>query len=216
MSECACEKCVKACHGNPGWFKPGEAERAAAHLGIPFEQFSRQFLIKDSCSNWGAPDAPWVWSPRKASDGPDEHRTYRSQRTNGTCVFLENDRCRIHAVKPYECRAVLACDRSQGGFRDGIEQAYLFAGAPLGMRPEPEDGIDALRMLGTNPLFWTIYRYPTDFPHHWVVRGWVGARPCRVACLCSSLDEARATLPPGLTRLALHACDDPVIFETWI
>ena len=28
------------------------------------------------------------------------------------CMFLENDRCRIHPVKPYECRESFGCSKS--------------------------------------------------------------------------------------------------------
>src|SRR5262245_23548999 len=67
---------------------------------------------------------------------------------------------------------------------------------------------------------WTIYRHPRDFPEHFVVRAHVisklGTFPRPVGCLCESLDEARRTLPPGLTCLHRHEYDDPVIAESWL
>lgn len=142
---CSCGECVKACHGQPGWFKPGEAERAAEFLGIPFEEFSRKFLIKDHCEPMFK-NAPYVWSPRKLNvDHPDDDiRSYLRQRLQGTCVFLKDERCSIHPVKPFECQAVYACT-STANFRNKIEESWIEAGAPLGMRDEVDEGRRAPR-----------------------------------------------------------------------
>lgn len=137
MSECACDRCVKACHEYPGWFLPAEAERAAERIGIPFETFSKA-LILDHCSNQEVGDAPYVYSPRKIGvDRPDDRiRSPNAQMVKGKCVFLGDDnRCGIHEVKPFECREVFVCQRKLAS-RNDIEQKWIEAGAPLGMRPE--------------------------------------------------------------------------------
>jgi Fe-S-cluster containining protein len=133
--DCSCSKCVRACKEVPGWFAPGEAERAAAHCGIPFEDFAKQFLIKDHASNPDVDNAPYVWTPRKSDDGTGDIRPHHRQGTPGTCVFLKNDRCEIHAFKPYECRIAIPCQPETIRFstRDDIEDMYLQQGAPLGM-----------------------------------------------------------------------------------
>ena len=102
---------------------------------MSFEIF-QAFLIKDHCSNQEVDDAPFVWSPRKIGvDKPEDSiRTEVGQRLTGRCVFLKEGRCIIHPVKPYECRKVFACN-FKSGTRDEIEQLYIKAGAPLGMRP---------------------------------------------------------------------------------
>ena len=73
-------------------------------------------------------------------------------------------------------------------------------------------------MTRPEPLcIWTILRHPTDYPRHVVVRmSWVDLGTVRVspvACLCESLEEARAIIPPGLRRLS---SDHPIRVETWI
>lgn len=133
--DCACEKCVGACKQTPGWFLPGEAEKAAEHLGIPFDEFKKK-LIKDHASNPRAPDAPYIYSPRKSCDDAHEVRFIGSQRAHGACVFLIDNKCSIHAVKPYECSVIKACDYQHHGIRDKIEESWIEAGAPLGMRPD--------------------------------------------------------------------------------
>ncbi len=67
---------------------------------------------------------------------------------------------------------------------------------------------------------YVIYCHPQDFPAHYVVRRWVitpgHCDPERVACLCRTLEEARA-IPDdlGLYCLPQQAGDDPVIVEVW-
>ena len=70
-------------------------------------------------------------------------------------------------------------------------------------------------------VIWTVYRNPRDFPGKFVVR------PFRVQAgrsvpdpepsfVGDSLNGARASVPPGLVRLAPSPGDDPVIVETWL
>lgn len=135
MKDCSCRQCVSACETYPGWFAPGEAEKAADYLQIPFEEFKKA-LVVDHCSAPYAKNAPYVWSPRKEKvDEGIQIRTGYHQRMTGKCVFLKDMKCLIHPVKPYECRVVMGCDFKHG-VRDKIEQMYIEAGAPLGMRPE--------------------------------------------------------------------------------
>lgn len=139
--DCACDKCVNACkNGNPGWFLPGEAEKAAAFMQIPFEEFEKKYLILDHCSNQVAPDAPYVYSPRRINvDEGDRIKTAESHRKKGRCVFLRNDdMCCIHPVKPFECRQTMVCGpvSTYWKVRDVVEFAWISKGAPLGMRPE--------------------------------------------------------------------------------
>jgi Fe-S-cluster containining protein len=138
--DCACERCVNACAHQPGWFGPGEAERAASFLEIPFDEFKEKFLVKDHCDNHAAEDAPYVYAPRKVGvDRPGFIRRAGSeQRIQGKCVFLENSRCSIHPVKPYECREAYAC-QLRYGLRDEVEKKWIEAGAPLGMRGDFKD-----------------------------------------------------------------------------
>jgi hypothetical protein len=139
-TECVCEKCIGACKTTPGWFAPGEAEKAAAHLNIPYEEFKSKLLIRDSCGDWCAGEAPYVFSPRKTWGDEIESgeiRNSRQQQRRGTCVFLKDDRCQIHPVKPYECVKAFACNYNSHDVRGDLELRWIKEGAPLGMRPEP-------------------------------------------------------------------------------
>lgn len=147
-NDCSCEKCVKACTQTPGWFLPGEAELVAQYLNIEFDVFAKQYLIKDAASNPYVEDAPWIWTPRKASDKPeDEERTYYSQREQADCVFLVAGKCSIHEVKPFECASVRSCEKVDRGMRNDIEDKWMAAGAPLGERI-PTPGSPFMAILG--------------------------------------------------------------------
>lgn len=114
MSDCACRECVGACRRTPGWFAPGEAEKAAALLGMAFAEFTRKYLIRDYWST--RRDSIEVLAPVKL--GPDGHplqepgsvATFGYAFERGRCAFLgDDDRCGIHAAKPRECREAMLC-----------------------------------------------------------------------------------------------------------
>jgi Fe-S-cluster containining protein len=104
---CTCQSCRNACTAKPGWFLPGEAEIAAESLGIPLPEFFAKYLAVD----WweGEPDI-FLLSP--AVQG-EETGTEFPGNPSGACVFLEGDRCRIHPVKPHECRMLWHGDKGE-------------------------------------------------------------------------------------------------------
>lgn len=66
-----------------------------------------------------------------------------------------------------------------------------------------------------------IYRYPSDFPDHIVVRPWIvtwhGVAPMPIACLCQTVEEARDGLEDrGFICVPPTPGMDPVIVEMWI
>lgn len=108
--DCTCEKCVSACKRSPGKMLPYEAERIAKFLELPFDELKKK-LIKNY--HYNSETDPLIWEPRKVGMDEDEEIAsdeYTNRR--GTCVFLKNDRCTIHEVKPFECRISLLCEKS--------------------------------------------------------------------------------------------------------
>lgn len=68
---------------------------------------------------------------------------------------------------------------------------------------------------------WTIYERPLDYPAGYVVRRWhvlpEGQMQADLAAqYAGTLEEARATIPPGLVRLGRAPADDPSILEVWL
>jgi hypothetical protein len=69
---------------------------------------------------------------------------------------------------------------------------------------------------------WVIYDHPSDFPDEFVARRWIiiPMRHCYMPTAdfytAKTLDDIRARLPKGLTRLPRQDDDDVVIVETWV
>lgn len=93
-----CATCRSGCTRKPGWFLPGEAERAAEFMGVTLAEFFRQYLAVDWWT--GDPDI-FLLSPAVADA---ETGTEFPADPTGTCVFYQDGRCQIHPVKPHECR----------------------------------------------------------------------------------------------------------------
>lgn len=67
---------------------------------------------------------------------------------------------------------------------------------------------------------WTVYDRPRDYPDHVVVRRWKirdgVPSPTDEHFTFDSLEEARASIPPGLAVIPRFADDDPKIVEVWM
>ena len=99
--ECKCERCKRACSYNPGWFMPGEAEKAATYLDLSLQEFFDQYLGVNWWEESEETDndifllAPMIIDMQAGREYPGN--------PEGQCIFFENDLCKIHKVKPYEC-----------------------------------------------------------------------------------------------------------------
>jgi hypothetical protein len=116
-TECACTDCQRACTGKPGWFRPGEPERAAALLGVTLPVLFQTRLAVDWWEDH--PDADghvYVIAPALVGEEPGVE--YPGD-PNGTCVFFKDGRCEIHAAKPFECAAL-----AHGDSNDAIYERH--------------------------------------------------------------------------------------------
>jgi Fe-S-cluster containining protein len=99
-ASCRRGDCQSACRNKPGWFAPGEAERAAAFLKLTLRRFFRQYLAVD---RWVDTEDILLLSPAVRGN-PTGSRFPSDPR--GQCVFFQeaDGACAIHLVKPMECR----------------------------------------------------------------------------------------------------------------
>ena len=75
-----CQQCGECCAGRGGIFvRPDEVVAMAAFLHLDEEEFRVRYL------------EPSALGTRLTID-------------NGVCVFMEDNRCRVHPVKPFICR----------------------------------------------------------------------------------------------------------------
>ena len=143
-----CQYCRDGCTRKPGWFLPGEAEAAAEFMGMTLPEFFRAYLAVD----WWE-DSPNIFVLSPAVRG-EEAGTELSGDPRGTCVFYEGERCRIHPVKPAECRDLWCGDRHSPSTHGDVAQAWADRQGQiaelLGREPEAEEyaGGGIFGMLG--------------------------------------------------------------------
>lgn len=102
VPSCQCRECRLACTNKPGWFQPGEAERAAKLTGMSLPNFFKRFLQVDWwCADSKVDHDVFVLSPAVVNGQPGE---MFAGNPRGTCVFYKDGQCSIHAAKPFECR----------------------------------------------------------------------------------------------------------------
>jgi Fe-S-cluster containining protein len=110
----------RCCENNPGWFAPGEMEKAAEWMKLPVEEFVSRYLVLNSIQLTDLPGRPTVeaFVPTKVDEKgqPLEGAGRRSSRVyqymKGPCVFYKDRRCEIHPVRPMECRAYF-CEQDE-------------------------------------------------------------------------------------------------------
>ena len=108
------------CHGNPGWFRPGEARRAAASLGMTFGAFFKKYLIVEFWEE-GFSGPTHVLAPRRVTQ-PDgqTHARWSDNFSKGQCRLLGPNGCKLSSEnRPYECACTLssACLNNKGDER---------------------------------------------------------------------------------------------------
>lgn len=106
-TSCNCDRCRGACHSSPGWFLPGEAERAAEFLGLSFEDFFQKYLVVEHRGEnavWCLVLAPAVtWQTNTVAARTDVFKP-------GTCRLLGHSGCLLDLEhRPHECAIYQGC-----------------------------------------------------------------------------------------------------------
>jgi Fe-S-cluster containining protein len=101
QKSCQCKTCSSACTFKPGWFLPGEAEKAAKFMKMSFKEFFKKYLAIDWWNGEKYGDETFVIAP--ALRGHPTGEEYPATPT-GACIFFVNKRCAIHGAKPFECQ----------------------------------------------------------------------------------------------------------------
>lgn len=155
MSECTkesgtCHQCQSACAHKPGWFLPGEAEKAAELVGMTFQEFFDAHLAVD----WYVDDTDtFLLSPAIAGE---EAGTEFPGNPHGRCVFYQEGRCTIHAAKPFECREYVHTETDSGTRHEDVAKAWEDHQDQieelLGREPESEEyyGGSLLGLMGSS------------------------------------------------------------------
>ena len=103
---CSCESCKQRCQTAPGWFKPGEVEKTAKFLKISLRELFKRYLSVDFWMADGIDIEEDVFVLSPATIDGSQGQVFSADNRYGQCVFFQNGQCVIHAVKPFECKAV--------------------------------------------------------------------------------------------------------------
>lgn len=147
-SSCQCIKCQAACMYKPGWFKPGEAERAAKLLDMSFDEFFKKYLGV----NWYVKDEGDIFVLAPATTEMSAGTEYPFNPI-GKCVFYKDGLCQIHEAKPFECSHYIHDQNSELIESRKEEIAEAWTGHQndikvlLSREPQSEDA-DIFSMLG--------------------------------------------------------------------
>ncbi len=120
------------CQSSPGWFAPGEAERAAALLGREMGDFVNEFLVLDFHETTVGRIEGFV-PVKLGRDGEPMEPTgarvsgvYRMW--DGPCVFFDGEGCGIYGARPLECR-LYDCTHLPEDNPSKLDVALLWLGA---------------------------------------------------------------------------------------
>ena len=104
-----CKRRGYCCQHFPGWFGPGEVEKAARHLGMEVDSFVRTYLVIDGIEveghGWVDVFAPVRLNKFGEPALPPLSRADSFYRYfDGPCIFFKDNGCIIYPCRPIECR----------------------------------------------------------------------------------------------------------------
>lgn len=158
MDGCRCESCINRCEVAPGWLIPGEIEKIATFLNLSLENLFLNFI---SIDYWVADriffDDIFVLSPSTIDVIPGN--IFPTDNRYGKCIFLKEEKCLIHPVKPYECKMVYHDTSKADEYKLHIKVAEMW--------DNDENKKQIIQLLGKNKELKISKRYllydPLDF-----------------------------------------------------
>lgn len=99
---CACEQCVECCKRRPGVFLPGEPEKVAEYLGHSLHTLFKTHMIIDYWCDNRTGNIEYI-IPAVTFQSGRAYAQFSDPFNDAPCMFLLNDKCIIHPVKPFEC-----------------------------------------------------------------------------------------------------------------
>ena len=90
---CSCNACQHGCTMGSGVLGAGDAEEIAAFLGITVAELTEQHLEEIE----------------KFNTKHLRPKIEREGKQYGKCTFFQEGKCRVHAVKPFECKVAMPC-----------------------------------------------------------------------------------------------------------
>jgi Fe-S-cluster containining protein len=137
--EPGCVRSGRCCRSSPGWFGPGQIEKAAEFLEMEADIFARTYLVIDHTEVDGV--RVEVFAPLKLGrDGaplvrPLSRADRLYQLARAPCIFFDGAGCRIHGAHPVECAAYVCTNAPEDNLsHERIARAWQ-RGEPVGEEP---------------------------------------------------------------------------------
>ena len=90
---CKCEACNNGCKYGSGFLVDEDIPRIAKHLGVTEDVLKKEFLEE----------------VEKFNTKKFRPKILRKDKQYGKCIFFDENTCKIHEVKPFECRISMSC-----------------------------------------------------------------------------------------------------------
>lgn len=90
---CRCESCANGCRYGSGSLVGKDIQKIAKHLGITEDVLKKEFLEE----------------VEKFNTKKFRPKILRKNKQYGKCIFFDENRCKIHEVKPLECKISMGC-----------------------------------------------------------------------------------------------------------
>lgn len=110
---CACDDCKACCKIIPEIPRPEELVKQAEFLKMSLKEYLEKFCIKGWREN-ALGDGEYIVFAYPARQGFNNMtETWLYPLVGGNCIFLtEEELCKIHPVRPFECREAFGCKPS--------------------------------------------------------------------------------------------------------
>jgi len=106
--DCSCEKCSHGCTMGSGVFTQDQIAPLAKFLNKTEEEVKKEYLEKAQLFN------QTFFRPKILREG----------KPYGKCIFY-NGKCRIHEVKPLQCKVATGCGDHGEAIQDWFREKYL-------------------------------------------------------------------------------------------
>lgn len=112
MIKMKCKKCGECCKRYPCALEPKDLKRISNFLNITKKELIKKYLILDYWVE--STGSLYLYSPKRITDNNDRIASFSWAFSSDPCIFLENNLCKIHDVKPRGGREYIC----------GIENTY--------------------------------------------------------------------------------------------
>ena len=131
INDYECKMCGECCKNVPCELVPEDLPILLSRFEMSFKEFFKKYLIAVPCNTGDKADTILRLSPVRAKDG-ERFKTYLEDTDymeaidkGGECIFLKDNKCIIHDIKPLGGR-IMKCAKMTGGLTLQFTTAQYF------------------------------------------------------------------------------------------